>query len=244
MKKPEGLGFELNADLGEGCGNDDRLMPMVTSANISTGAHAGDDSTAMAAMMLARRHGVVVGAHPGYPDRENFGRKAFPYGSEQIERLVFDQCAHLIRLAGSIGVYVPYLKAHGALYNQSVVEARIAVGLVRAADRLGLGILTMPGGEAARLAVKSGVPLVREGFIDRGYSDDGLLLPRSAPGAVLTDTDEIRAQFESLIESGQVDSLCIHGDHASSVELARNVNLWAEELGWEIRSVWQRVDHR
>lgn len=236
--------FDLNADLGEGCGFDDRLMPLVTSASVATGAHAGDDSVAMATMMLARRHGVVVGAHPGYPDRENFGRKPRRLTSDQVERLVFDQCSHLVRLARSIGVVIPYVKPHGALYNQAVVEAPVALGLVRAVGRLGIGLMTMPIGEAARLATKHGVPVVREGFVDRAYADDGTLLPRSAPGAVLTDPDEIRSQFMDLIESGSVDSVCIHGDHAGSVELARNVNLWAEELGWTIRSVWQRVDHR
>lgn len=236
--------FDLNADLGEGCGFDDRLMPLVTSASVATGAHAGDDSVAMATMMLARRHGVVVGAHPGYPDRENFGRKPRRLSSDQVERLVFDQCSHLVRLARSIGVVIPYVKPHGALYNQAVVEAPVALGLVRAVGRLGIGLMTMPIGESARLATKHGVPVVREGFVDRAYADDGTLLPRSAPGAVLTDPDEIRSQFMDLIESGSVDSVCIHGDHAGSVELARNVNLWAEELGWTIRSVWQRVDHR
>ncbi|MBI1323125.1 LamB/YcsF family protein [bacterium] len=236
--------FDLNADLGEGCGYDDRLMPLVTSASVATGAHAGDDSVAMATMMLARRHGVVVGAHPGYPDREHFGRKAQRISADQVERLVFDQCAHLVKLARSIGVAIPYVKPHGALYNQAVVEAPVALGLVRAVGRLGMGLMTMPTGEAARLAAKHGLPVVREGFVDRGYDDCGTLLARSAPGAVLTDPVEIRSQFVELIESGSVDSICIHGDHASSVELARNVNLWAEELGWTIRSVWQRVDHR
>ncbi len=236
--------FDLNADLGEGCGFDERLMPLVTSASVATGAHAGDESIAIATMMLARRHGVVVGAHPGYPDREHFGRKAQRLSPDQVERLVFDQCSHLIRLARSIGVVLPYVKPHGALYNQSVVEPPIALGLVRAVSRLGLGLLTLPIGEAARLAARHGVPVVREGFVDRAYAGDGTLLPRSAAGSVLTDREEIRRQFVDLIETGSVDSVCIHGDHARSVELARNVNLWAEELGWTIRSVWQRVDHR
>lgn len=236
--------FDLNADLGEGCGYDDRLMPLVTSASVATGAHAGDDSVAMATMMLARRHGVVVGAHPGYPDREHFGRKAQRISADQVERLVFDQCAHLVKLARSIGVAIPYVKPHGALYNQAVVEAPVALGLVRAVGRLGMGLMTMPIGEAARLAMKHGLPVVREGFVDRAYDDSGTLLPRSAPASVLNDPVEIRNQFVELVESGSVDSVCIHGDHASSVELARNVNLWAEELGWTIRSVWQRVDHR
>jgi len=240
----EAIKFDLNADMGEGCGNDERLMPLVTSANVATGFHAGDDSTALVTMMLARRHGVVVGAHPGYPDREHFGRKAMSMGSGSVERLVFEQCSHLVRLGKSIGVEIPYLKPHGALYNQAVIESPVALGLVRAVSRLKMGLLMLPVGEAARLAKTEGVPLIREGFIDRGYASDGTLLPRTVRGGILNDPDEIRQQFVNMIENGCVDSVCIHGDHPGSVESARNVNLWAEEMGWSVRSVWQRVDRR
>jgi len=238
------LGFDLNADLGEGCGQDDRLMPLITSASVSTGAHAGDDSTALAAMMLARRHGVVVGAHPGFADRAHFGRNPQVMTADQVERLVFEQCAHLRKLARSIGVDIPYVKPHGALYHQAVIETAVAVGVVRATARLGLALLILPESEAARLALLHRVPVVREGFLDRRYNDDGTLLPRSAPGALLTDPEEIREQFVRLVESHSVDSLCIHGDSPGAVDLAKHVNLWADDLGWMVRSVWQRVDRR
>lgn len=236
--------IDLNADLGEGCGQDERLLPLVTSASVATGAHAGDDSTAIATMMLARRHGVVVGAHPGYADRENFGRKAMEMTASEVEKLVFNQCEHLRRLASAVGVYLPYLKPHGALYNQAVVQQTVALGVVRAAKRLGMALLMQNTGMVPHVAAAQGVKVVREGFLDRRYNEDGRLMPRSRPDAILTDDEEIREQMIRLVESGSVDSLCIHGDSPHAVVLARNVHEWAEEMGWEVRSVWQRVDSR
>ena len=233
---------DLNADLGEGCGQDDRLMPLVTTASVATGAHAGDESTAMAAFLMARRHGVVVGAHPGYPDRENFGRLAIDMAASQIEHMVYEQCQHLRRLAGSVGLFLPYLKPHGALYNQAVVQPVVALGVVRAAARLSMALLIQPVGVVPGIAAKHNVTIVREGFLDRRYNDDGTLVPRSRPNALLTDPAEIREQFRLLVESGSVDSLCIHGDSPHAVEMAKWAHQWADELGWPVRSVWQRVD--
>lgn len=234
--------IDINADLGEGCGLDDRLMPIVTSASIATGAHAGDDSTAIGAMMLARHHGVVVGAHPGYADRANFGRKPMEMTAGEVERLVFDQCDRLKRLASSIGLFLPYLKPHGALYNQAVVQPTIALGVVRAAARLRMALLILPRSMAAQIAPAHGVRVIREGFLDRRYNLDGTLLPRSQPNALLTDPEEIREQMIRLVSSREVDSLCIHGDSPGAVELARMVHQWADELGWDLWSVWQSVD--
>lgn len=238
----ETIGFDLNADIGEGFDTDERLMPLLTSASVATGAHAGDDSTAIATMMLARKHGVVIGAHPGYEDRKNFGRMPHAVSADEVEKLVYDQCFRLRRLARTIGTDIPYVKPHGALYNQAVVEPAVALGLVRAALRLRMAILILPVGHVGSIARKHGVPIVREGFVDRGYDSRGYLLPRSEHGAVLENLDEIRNQFERLVRSRNVDSFCIHGDHPSVVELAKNVSLWAEEQGWSVRSVWRRVD--
>lgn len=235
--------IDLNADLGEGCGQDERIMPLVTTASVSTGAHAGDDSTAMAAFFLAKRHGVVVGAHPGYPDKANFGRLPMKLSAPEIERMVVDQCDHLRRLAASADLFLPYLKPHGALYNQAVVQPTVALGVVRAAARLGMALLIQPVGVVVGIAEAHRVPIVREGFLDRRYNDDGTLVPRSRPDALLTDPDEIREQFCRLIANNLVDSLCIHGDSPHAVQLARWAHQWAEEEGWETGSVWQRVDH-
>lgn len=234
--------FDLNADLGEGCGQDDRIMPLITSASISTGAYAGDDSTALAAMMMARQHGVVLGAHPGYPDRENFGRLPQEMTAGQVERMVIDQCKHLQKLARSVGVYLPYLKPHGALYNQAVVQPTVALGVVRAASKLGMALMIQQVGVVVGVASGHSVSLVREGFLDRRYNADGTLVPRARPNSILTDPDEIRSQLVYLVENHLVETLCIHGDSPHACQMARWVHDWADELGWQIRSVWQRVD--
>lgn len=217
-------------------------MPLVTSASIATGFHAGDDSTAIGAMMMARRHGVVVGAHPGYPDRPNFGRKPMEMSAVEVEKMVVQQCEHLRRLATGIGVFLPYLKPHGALYQQAVVQPTVALGVVRAAAKLRMALLMQPVGMAAQIAQAHGVTIVREGFLDRRYNRDGTLVPRSQPDALLSDPDEIRDQMVRLVTLKIVDSLCIHGDSPGAVALCLRVHEWAEELGCQVRSVWQRVD--
>jgi 5-oxoprolinase (ATP-hydrolysing) subunit A len=236
--------IDLNADLGEGCGQDERIMPLVTSASVATGAHAGDDSTAMATMMLARRHGVVVGAHPGYADRPNFGRIPMNLSAPEVERLVLHQCEHLRRLAAALGIQMPYVKPHGALYNQTVVQPPVALGVVRAVKRLGMALLIQNVGVVPEIANTHGVQIVREGFLDRRYNADGTLVPRSRPDCMLTEPEEIREQMHRLVTSRSVDSLCIHGDSSHAAILARSVHAWAEELGWEVKSVWQRHDSR
>ncbi|MCY2934116.1 MAG: 5-oxoprolinase subunit PxpA [Planctomycetota bacterium] len=234
--------FDLNADLGEGCGQDEGLMPLVSSASIATGAYAGDDSTALAAILMARQHAVVVGAHPGFPDFENFGRVAQEMSAGEVERMVIEQCRHLQRLAGAVGVFLPYLKPHGALYHQTLMQPTYALGVVRAAARLSMALMIQPVGVVVGIAQSHGVSLVREGFLDRRYNADGTLVARSRPNAMLTDPDEIRDQLVHLIDNRMIDSLCIHGDSPHACQLARWVHGWADELGYEIRSVWQRVD--
>jgi len=183
-----------------------------------------------------------VGAHPGYPDRENFGRVPREMPASEVERMVYEQCQHLRKLASAVGLFLPYLKPHGALYNQAVVQPVVALGVVRAAARLGMALLMQPVGVLPGIALKHNVSLVREGFLDRRYNDDGTLVPRTQPGAILTDPDEIREQFIRLIGTASVDSLCIHGDSPHAVTMAKWAHQWAEEEGWPVRSVWQRVD--
>ncbi len=219
MSRPRAV--DLNADLGEGMPWDHELLALVTSANVSCGAHAGDPAAIAATLAEAGRRGVVVGAHPSWPDRPGFGRVEREATAEEVERLVVGQVADLRALAAAAGVAICYVKPHGALYNQAMREdsGPIAAGLVAATRTLGLPFLGQPGTSIGRLVEDAGFPYVLEGFPDRAYRDDGRLVPRGEPGAMVEGVDAVVAQALRLVERG-VDSLCLHGDAAGSVERA------------------------
>src|ERR1700722_19951109 len=205
------MDLDLNCDLGEGCSFDAELMPLITSANVACGFHAGDATTARAALRLAARHGVQVGAHPGYADREQFGRREL----DRTEDQVFEECVYQIgALAGLAlveGVTLRYLKPHGALYNQACREDAFARPVVAAAGGFGLAGGGLPGSRLE--AVSAGrCPFIAEGFADRRYRLDGSLVPRSEPDAFVTDADEAVRQAEWLLNSRGVRTPCGHGD--------------------------------
>jgi UPF0271 protein len=217
--------IDLNADLGEGFPNDEALMALVTSASLACGGHAGDESTMRHALSEAARRGVVVGAHPGFADREGFGRREQTCSADLVETLVLGQVARLSREADALGVPIRYIKPHGALYNQAQRDRAIAEGVVAAAGRVGLPVLGQPRSVLAELAGASGLRFFAEGFPDRRYLPDGRLVPRTDPRALLHDPAEIEAHVVRLAESG-VETLCIHGDDpnaVSNVRLVRNV---------------------
>jgi UPF0271 protein len=170
-------------------------------------------------LRAAAARGVVVGAHPGYADREGFGRREQSMGAADVEALVRGQVAALAELARPIGVPIRFLKPHGALYNQAQRDSAIAAGVVAAALALGLPILGQPVGAVEAEAAALGVRFVAEGFADRRYLPDGRLAPRSEPGAVLTDRGAIAAQVLRLVERG-FETLCLHGDNPEAVALA------------------------
>ncbi len=211
--------IDLNADLGEGCPWDALLLDRVSSASVCCGFHAGDPETIERTLREARRRGVIVGAHPGYPDREGFGRREQPIATEEVQRLILEQVEALAALATTCDVSIQFLKPHGALYNQAQRGSDIALGVVRAAKELGLPVLGQSGGQVETLASEAGVRFVAEGFADRRYRTDGRLVPRTEPGAVLKDPKEIEAQILRLVDSG-IETLCLHGDNPHSVALA------------------------
>ena len=210
---------DLNADLGEGCPWDEELLARVTSASVSCGAHAGTPDDVDRTLRLAAGRGVVVGAHPGYADPANFGRVDLDLSDDQIRDLIDGQLDQLDRRAGAAGVAVRFVKPHGALYNQAQRDARVAAAVVGALGARGLPVLGQPGGMVEAAARAAGLRFVAEGFADRRYRADGRLAPRSEPGAVLDDPEQIRAQVLALIDRG-VETLCVHGDNAHSVALA------------------------
>lgn len=234
---PAPRAIDLNADLGEGFPNDGILLDgLVTSASVACGAHAGDPEVIRRTLSRARDRGVAVGAHPGYPDREHFGRRGRAMSSDAIRALILDQVVLLNGLAVESGVAIRFLKPHGALYNQAQTEAEVARGVVAATEELGLPLLGQPGTLLERLAAGRGLRYIAEGFPDRRYRDDGSLVPRSQPDAILHDAAEMEEHLARLIAGGHVATLCIHGDDPRAVDNARLVRRILEGRGIAVRS--------
>jgi UPF0271 protein len=212
--------IDLNCDLGEGCPYDAELMPLITSANIACGGHAGDPSTAHAALVAAARHGVQVGAHPGFSDREHFGRLELVRTEEQIFADCVYQISALGGLARAVGLQLGYVKPHGALYNQAGREDAYARPVVAATALFGLALMGLPG---SRLEVQSAgrCPFVAEGFADRRYMPDGSLVPRSRPDAFVEDPAEAVRQVGWLLRERGVRTICVHGDNPQALGFVR-----------------------
>ncbi len=215
--------IDLNADLGEGAGFDAELMPLVTSANVCCGAHAGDPDTTRATLELAARHGVTVGAHPGYPDREHLGRRELHVRPEQVGTLCLYQIGGLEALARVVPVPVKYLKPHGALYNQACRDEPLARAVAAVALLSGLALVGLPGSRLEVAADRIGLPFVPEGFADRRYRPDGSLVPRTEPDAFVHDPAEAVRQVQWLIRERGVRTVCVHGDNPEAVAFTRAV---------------------
>jgi UPF0271 protein len=228
--------IDLNADLGEGCPNDRALLSLVASASISCGAHAGSTEAIRQTLRDARELGVVVGAHPGYADRDGFGRRDQELSTAQVESLITAQVSALDRLAREASVVIRYLKPHGALYNQAQHQEPIALGVVAAAEALGLPLLGQPGTLLQALCAERSVRYIPEGFPDRRYRDDGSLLPRSQPNAILVEPDELAAQVLRLVAEARFATLCIHGDDPRAVQNAELVRRVLANHGIPVRS--------
>jgi UPF0271 protein len=231
--------IDLNADLGEGAGTDADLMPLVTSANISCGFHAGDADTIAAALELAAAYGVRVGAHPGYPDREYFGRREMQLDSLHVQRMCLYQLGALKALTDWGPVLLGFVKPHGAFYHQANREVQYATGLLRAvaqmSGRIVLPIVGLPGSTLHTEANSERHPFIPEGFADRRYRPDGSLVPRTEPDAILHDVHEVVAQVEWLVREKGVRTICVHGDTPGAVEFVRAVRAALLDAGHELR---------
>ena len=227
--------MDLNVDLAEGLPYDRELLGLATSANVACGGHAGSRADREAALLLAAERGVVVGAHPGYPDREHFGRRALEMSASALLGALLAQVGGLQALAGELGVPGPrYLKPHGALYHRAVGDAATARVVVAVAAARGLaGLLHAPGALTAGLAAEAGVAFYAEGFADRRYRPDGGLVARGEPGATLAGA-EAAAQAAALAERRPppacptyrppaLASLCVHGDGPGAPATAQAV---------------------
>jgi len=227
--------MKLNCDVGEGVVTDKDVIPFIGQANIACGLHAGDAHIMSETIRLAKVNGVQIGGHPSYNDRENFGRLPVALSAIQIKQLICYQLGALQSLAALHQAKVEYVKPHGALYNQMMVDEVIFTAIVEALSSfkqpLQLMILARPDLQKyQQIAQKHGVPLLLEAFADRAYDDAGYLLPRSEAGALLATTEQVEAQVKQLIEDStittisgnritlQVDSICVHGDNPVAVQ--------------------------
>ena len=223
--------IDLNADLGEGGADDAALLGLVSSANIACGGHAGDVETMSRTIDLAIASGVAVGAHPGYEDREHFGRRAMAFPLPQVSDLVARQVEKLATLAQAAGAPLHHVKPHGALYNQAdrdeLFAAAVVAGILRVSTRALL--YAMPGSKLAAAGLAAGLTICPEGFADRSYLANGSLMPRNEPGAVIKDTATALVQALRLAKSGQIETLCVHGDAANAVLILRAIRerLWS-----------------
>jgi UPF0271 protein len=224
--------IDLNADLGEEVTDDAALLEVVTSANVACGYHAGNAAIMRSVCEGAARLGVSVGAQVSYADRPNFGRVAHDVAYEILREQVAHQVGLLSEIAVAAGTEVRYLKPHGALYHRVLDDEEQAAAVLAGSGSL--AVLGMPGRLLEQAAGLGRVTLL-EGFPDRGYADDGRLLPRDRPGAVLDDEDRIAANAVRLAPT--VDSLCVHGDHPGAVAHARACRLALAAADWSLRGL-------
>jgi UPF0271 protein len=224
--------IDLNCDLGEGAGSDADVIPLITTANVACGFHAGDPATVFATIALAAKNGVRVGAHPGFPDREDFGRREMDRSEQQVYEDCVYQVGAIAAIAKANGVGLTHLKAHGSLYNMACRDDRYARPVVAAAELFGLPLMGLP---KSRLEALSRSGFVAEGFADRRYRQDGSLVPRSQPNAFIHDPQEAASQAATLAGQG-VRTLCVHGDNPQALAFVRALRESLSTAGFTIRS--------
>jgi 5-oxoprolinase (ATP-hydrolysing) subunit A len=239
---------DLNADLGEGAKSERALLALVSSASIACGFHAGNPATMMASIRAARDAGVAVGAHPSLDDRTNFGRKELAVSPHEVFPIVAYQIGAFQAIATSLGVRPNHVKPHGALYNMAARDPALAEAVANALLAVDRSlILFAPGGSAlARAGAALGLRVAREVFADRNYLNDGSLVPRARPDALLHDPDEaavrvLRMLHEQVVRSVegkdipiQADTICVHGDTPEAVEFAKKLRAHLAGAGVEV----------
>jgi UPF0271 protein len=253
---PPRYGIDLNADVGESfgawrIGEDEQLIPLLTSANIACGAHAGDPLTIERTVRVAVEAGVAVGAHPGYPDLAGFGRRDLAMAPEDLAASIVAQVGVVAAFATDAGVEIHHVKAHGALYNAAARDPELASVVASAIARVAPGtrVYALPGSALLAAATAAGLRPVAEGFPDRAYEPDGSLRARSHPDAVLTDSARIAERAVAMAREGRVvavdgttvsiavQTLCLHGDTPGATEHALAVRDALTTAGIDVRAV-------
>lgn len=231
------LKIDLNADLGEGSASDSALLQLVSSANIACGFHAGDAQTMLACVREALKNGVAVGAHPSFPDRQNFGRTAMTLPPETVYAQTLYQAGALAAIVRGEGGTMRHVKPHGMLYNQAAKDPALADAIARAVHACdpGLILVGLAGSELIRAGERYGLSTREEVFADRGYMSDGSLVPRAQPGALISDEGQALTQTLEMVQAGRVKSIegqwtrvnaqtvCLHGDGEHALAFARSL---------------------
>lgn len=244
--------IDLNADLGEGCADDSQIIPLLSSANISCIAHAGSAADVASALACCRQHAVVVGAHPSYPDRANFGRLSMTLPPQQLLDSLHAQIDWLCQQAQLAGVRVRYIKLHGALYNDAAQNPALAQLLTEFFSQQypTLAMLTLPAGALFSTAKQAGLSVYSEAFADRAYQANGQLVSRQQSGAILTQAQAIAQTLQLVCQQQiscidgppfplQADSLCLHGDSPQALVLAQELRQALQQAGVHIRAFCQ-----
>jgi UPF0271 protein len=244
------LSVDLNADLGEGAGHDEKLFELISSANIATGFHAGDADSMHAAVSAAKKRGVAVGAHPSFFDRENFGRRELQISDQEVFDAVAYQLGVFQAITSAVGVRPNHVKPHGALYNMAVRDDKLADAIARAIESVDpkLILFAPDKSELARAGESHGLRIAREIFADRNYLNDGWLVPRTRPDALLHDPKEAASRVLRMLREGKVrsvegrdvevrgETICVHGDTPGAVEFARELRSQLEHEGVRINA--------
>lgn len=244
---------DLNSDLGESfgaykIGNDSAVIPLISSANVACGWHAGDSTVMEKTVELCSENGISVGAHPGYPDLVGFGRRALAVSADEMRTYIMYQVGALRAFLDAAGMTLQHVKPHGAMYNAAAKDPKLARAICEAVAKSAPGaiLLCLSGSEMCRAAEEVGIPYASEVFADRAYEDDGSLVARSKPGAVITDENEAIARTVRMVTEGKVtsvsgkdidikaDSICVHGDNAHALEFVTRIREALTARGVEI----------
>lgn len=239
--------IDINADLGEGTGIDAALMPYLSSCNIACGGHFGTDESMRETVGMAKLHGVKIGAHPSFPDRDNFGRKVMSMTKESLTDSIYFQLLKFLAVCESEEVKLNHIKLHGALYNYAAKDAPTSDAVVEAITQLKMQpILYVPYNSVLHKKAENLLPLCFEAFIDRRYDDSGALVPRKEAGALIVSAEEAWRQLKLMVLEGKVitgsgkkipvqaSTYCIHGDTPDSVEILKYLRKMLSNLNIEV----------
>jgi len=248
--------IDLNADVGESygayvLGQDNALLPVITSANVACGFHAGDPGVMRATVALARQLGTAVGAHPGFPDLAGFGRRELNATAREVEDLVVYQIGALAGIAAAQGVRLQHVKPHGALYNIAARDTALPDAIARATASVDRSLILfgLPGSQSIDAGRRHGLRTACEAFADRAYRADGTLVPRSEPGAVIDDADTVVSRAVTMARERvvvasdgsrvplEVDTICVHGDTPGAAAMAARIRHALVAVGVDVKAV-------